>query len=280
MDDDARIAIVTGASAGIGEATSAALAARGLRVVMACRDRGRAEQAAARIRARVPSAKLDVELVDLASLASVRAAVARLGALPRIDVLVLNAGTTTKVRELTEDGLERTLAVDTLGPFALTVPLLDRMRAGARIVQLAGIYHRRGELDLDDLSFASRRWSMLAANNQAQLARVVLAFELARRLDPAQVTVNAVHPGAVRTNAQKDAPRWAQLLMRTVARPFFVDADRGAEPVVRLALDPALARVSGRFFDRMDEAAANPIAHDAALGRALWDRACALTGVS
>lgn len=275
------VAIVTGASSGIGEATAKGLAARGLRVILPCRDRARGEAAAARIRAAVPSADLALEEVDLGALASVRACVDRLRTLPRIDVLVLNAGTTTRARELTADGFERTLAVDVLGHFALTVPLLPALRAAApsRIVTLAGIYHRKGAIDLDDLHFARRAWTMRAANDQAQLARVVIAFELARRLRDLGVTSNAVHPGAVITEAQRDAPAWARLLIHTVARPFFVLPDRGAAPVVRLAVDPALEGVTGRYFDRAREAPAHPLASDPDFGRALFARFAELTGL-
>jgi NAD(P)-dependent dehydrogenase (short-subunit alcohol dehydrogenase family) len=269
------ICVVTGASSGIGEATARALASSGRRVVMLCRDPARANAAADRIRAEVPGAELAIEQVDLASLASVRACVARLRDGEPIRALVLNAGTTTRVREQTEDGFERTLAVDFLGPFALTLGLIERLRAGApaRVVQLAGIYHRRGTVDLDDLHFERGTWSMMRANNRAQLARVIFACELARRLEGQGVTVNAVHPGAVRTRAQESAPWWGKLLLRTVARPFFVDPDRGAAPVVRLVLDPSLEGTTGRFFDRDRDGGLCPAARDRTLARALWERA-------
>lgn len=274
-----RLCVVTGATSGIGEATAAALAERGAHVVMVARDAERARAATARIRARTPTAELDVELADLGSLRSTRALVERLGTRPPVDVLVLDAGTTTTSREVTEDGFERILAVDFLvGSYALALPLAARMPPGARIVQLAGIYHRRGRIDLDDLQFERRGWTMDAANAQAQLARVLFVVELAERLAARRVTVNAVHPGAVLTNAQRAAPLWARVLIHTLARPAFVRAGRGAEPVVRLCTAPELATTTGRFFDRTTPSTLPPASDDRALRHALWDRAFRLTG--
>lgn len=272
--------MVTGASSGIGEATALGLAARGAHVVMVGRDALRCSEAAARIRAKAPDAKLSIELADLASLKSVGALVERLARLPSIDVLVLDAGVTTKVRESTEDGFEKILAVDFLvGSFALALPLIPRMPRGARIVQLAGIYHRRGHIDLEDLQLAKHPWTMSAANARAQLARVLFVVELAERVAARGIRVDAVHPGAVITNAQRDAPLWARVLIHTLARPGFVLPARGAAPVLRLCEDPDLG-VSGRFFDRMREAPLPPAATDRALRAALWERAEQLTRVT
>ncbi|MCB9625594.1 MAG: SDR family NAD(P)-dependent oxidoreductase [Sandaracinus sp.] len=275
-------ALVTGATSGIGEAAAVQLAERGYEVIALCHERAHGESARERILARVPAAEVTLLEADLASLASVRTAaadfVARSEGRP-LDVLIHDAGTTTKAREVTEDGFEKMLAVDLIGPFALTLPLLPLLRAAkpGRIVQLAGVYHRRGHLDLDDLHFERREWSMMEANNQAQLARVLFACELAARHDPSELVANAVHPGAVLTNAQRDAPWWAKALIHTVARPAFVRPERGAEPVVRLATDPSLTGVSGKFFDRMHEAPLVAQAQDAALRAEMWERLVAMT---
>jgi NAD(P)-dependent dehydrogenase (short-subunit alcohol dehydrogenase family) len=219
---------------------------------------------------------------DLASLRSVRAfADAVTARFPRIDALVNNAGVVPEKREVTEDGFEHLLAVTFLGPFLLTTLLLphleNEVRAG-RVVNLAGIYHRHGVLDLDDLMFERRPWELGAVNAQAQLARVVFTVELARRTVPRECTANAVHPGAVKTHAQDHAPLWAKLLIATVARPVFVDAEEGARPVVHLVGAPELEGISGRFFDRLHEADLAPTAIDPELGTALWERATELTG--
>ena len=245
-----RVAVVTGATAGIGEEVSAGLARLGAEVVLVCRDARRGAETCARIRERVPGASLRVVSCDLASLASVRHAASEIREVAhRLDVLVHDAGTTSPKRELTEDGIERTLAVDVVGPFLLTALLRDRLEAAhGRVVTLAGIYHRRGWLDPADLDLAKRTYDWLAANNQAQLGRVLFTAELARRA-PRLVAV-AVHPGAVLTSAQAKLPAALRLLVHTLARPAFVRAELGALPVLRLASRPELGEVSGRFFDR------------------------------
>jgi NAD(P)-dependent dehydrogenase (short-subunit alcohol dehydrogenase family) len=279
-----RTIVVTGASSGIGEATARLLARAGDTVVMACRRLDRGEAAAARIRAAEPSLRgaLIPMACDLASLRSVRAFAGDvLSRVPRIDALVNNAGVVPRKRELTEDGFEHVLAVSFLGPFLLTSLLLPALRSGpraGRIVNLAGIYHRHGVLEFDDLMFERRAWTLGAVNAQAQLARVALTVELARRVPARECTSNAVHPGAVKTHAQDHAPLWAKLLMSTVARPVFVGPEEGAEPVVHLVGASELEGISGRFFDRMHESALVPQAVDPETGERLWQRATELTG--
>ncbi len=280
-----RICIVTGSTSGIGEATCAELARLGNTVVMACRRIERGEDAAARIRASGPvSGELVPMVCDLASLRSVRAfASALVARFPRVDALVNDAAVVPDKHEVTEDGFEHLLAVAFLGPFLLTTLLLPHLRArdggrAGRVVNLAGIYHRHGVLDLSDLMFERRPWEMGAVNAQAQLARVAFCVELARRIPAAECTANAVHPGAVRTHALDHAPWWAKLMVATVARPVFVDAREGAQPVVHLVGAPEVEGVSGRFFDRMVESELVPRATDPVTNARLWQRATELTG--
>ncbi len=282
----ARVCVVTGASSGIGEAAAARLATLGNTVVLACRRQARAEEAAERIRATHPSGPVVPMECDLASLRSVRAFAANvLDRHARIDALVNNAGVVPEQRQLTEDGFEHVLAVAFLGPFLLTTLLLPSLRArtgerAGRVVNLAGIYHRHGALDLDDLMFARRAWELGAVNAQAQLARVAITVELARRIPSSECTANAVHPGAVRTHAQDHAPWWAKLMIETVARPVFVAASEGAAPVVHLVGASELEGVSGHFFDRMHDSTLVPAATNAEVNARLWARAMELTGAS
>lgn len=246
-------ALVTGASAGIGQAVCRGLLRAGASVTMVSRDAEALDAARRGLAADFPEAELSMATCDLGSHASIDALAAGLD--QTFDLVVHDAGTTSPTRVLTEDGEERTLAVDVLGPMRLTEQL--KLAENARIVVLTGIYQRRGHVDFGDLSFEKRSYELGAANAQAQRLRLLWVDALARRW-PAR-TVVAVHPGAVRTRAITRAPAWARVLAATVARPAFVRAELGALPVLRLLIDDA---VSGRFYDRFALTRDAPTEHE------------------
>ena len=190
---------MTGATSGLGLATARRLAALGATVVLHGRDPARCEAAAAAL-AR-DGAAVDWLVADLGDQRQVRAlATAAQERHARLDVLVNNAGATFPRRALTPEGVERTLAVNHLAPFLLTTLLLDLLRASApaRVVNVASVAHEHGRLDLDDLAM-ERGYRPFAAYSRSKLANVLFTRELARRLEGTGVTVNAVHPGLVRT---------------------------------------------------------------------------------
>jgi NAD(P)-dependent dehydrogenase (short-subunit alcohol dehydrogenase family) len=270
-----KVCAVTGANAGIGLEVATGLARMGGTVLLLCRDERRGADARRAIAATTGTEDVHVVRCDLASLDSVRAAASAVRAgWDRLDVLVHNAGGAFPARELTGDGIEATLAVDVVGPFLLTALLRDRLEAArGRVVTVAGIYHRRGRIDLDDLGYHRRPYRWLAASNGAQLGRVLVTAELARRSP--RVTAVAVHPGGVLTRGQQRLPLAIRVLIHTLLRPGFVRAEIGAAPVLRLAADPDVRGVSGRFFDRFRAA---PDAPDPALAAAFWKALEALTG--
>lgn len=261
--------LVTGANAGIGLHTAKGLAVRGGRVILLCRDEAKGRAAVEEV-----GHEAELVLADLTDHDAVRRAAGEI--LERFDalhVLINNAGTFSMDRRVDARGVERSFSAGYLGHFLLTSLLRERLEASApaRVIHLAGISHRKGQLDLDDPWFERRPWDAWAANKQTQLARVVFAVELARRLEGTGVTSNAVHPGAVLTDTTRAAPWWARLLIHTVLRPGFVRPPRGARPVVWLAARPELAEVTGRFFDRQREAELVGAARDPGLGTRLWE---------
>ncbi|MEO8274321.1 MAG: oxidoreductase [Chloroflexota bacterium] len=188
-----RTVIVTGANSGLGRATTAALAAAGARVVMAVRDVTRGEQAAAAI-----AGKTEVRELDLADLASVRRFAA--GWSEPIDVLVNNAGVMAVPEASTIDGFEMQFGTNHLGHFALTNLLLPQVTD--RVVNLASMAHRFGEIVLEDLNWKSRPYKPWAAYGQSKLANLLFTLELERRLelDHSCVRAFASHPGYAATN--------------------------------------------------------------------------------
>jgi len=267
--------LITGGNGGIGQATATELARRGFRVIITARTEPKAAAAVAEIRAASGSDDVEYRLLDLASLDSIRALVAQLhDELDGLDVLINNAGIVQRHRTETADGFESTLGVNHLGHFALTNGLLDLLEAAApsRIVVLSSGAHEfaRSGLDFDDLQ-AEQKFSSMGAYGRSKLANLLFVRELAKRIDGSGVTVNAVHPGAVRTRLGRDGDggRLGNVAM-TLLGPFFRSPEKGARTSVFVATDPSLDGVSGAYF--ADEKRKDPRAtalDDAAAAR-LW----------
>lgn len=262
-----KVCAVTGANSGIGQEVSLGIARLGGSVLLLCRRPDEGERVRQSILASQPTADVSVVTCDIADFGSIGRAAARLlGSWPRLDVLVHNAGATFPRRTMTADGVEATLAVDVVGPFLLTALLRQRLEScRGRVITLTGIYQRKGHVDTNDLHFARRPYDWLAANNQAQKGRWLFMSELARRV-PSLMTA-AVHPGAVLTGAQARLPHLVRALTHTLARPAFVRPEVGAIPVLRLAANPDLRHLTGRFFDRCRVA---PDVADPALAQTFW----------
>ena len=275
-----RTVLVTGGTGGIGLATAAGLAGLGARVGIVGRDAARGEAAAARLRG--AGGLVDVFTADLSAQREVRRLAGEvLAAYPRLDVLVNNAGGYWATRHTTEDGLERTFAVNHLAPFLLTDLLLERLRASApaRVVTVSSGAQAMGRIDLDDLQ-GVRGYSGQRAYNQSKLANVLFTYELARRLEGSGVTANVLHPGVVRTNfGREDAKGWMRLLL-PVVRPFLKSPEQGAATSVYLASSPEVEGVTGRYFVDRRAKDSSRASRDAALAARLWERSAQLTGVA
>jgi NAD(P)-dependent dehydrogenase (short-subunit alcohol dehydrogenase family) len=310
-DQSGRIAVVTGGSSGLGLETAAILAGRGATVVLACRDLGKAEQAAEQVRARAGQAdvqaaeqagsgRADVRVVrlDLARLASVRQAAEEIrSACGRLDLLINNAGVMAVPYHRTEDGFELTFATNHLGPFALSGLLLDRLleTPGSRVVTVSSIGHRMGAgtMRFDDPMF-ERGYRPWDAYYQSKLANLLFTYELQSRLEtaaPGGTIALAAHPGNARTELWRHTPRLTRILYRPALRPitfwFAQSAQAGALATLRAATDPAARGGEyygpvGRFqytgYPARVESSAQ--SHDRAAARRLWELSEELTGVS
>ena len=275
-----RTVLVTGGTGGIGLATAEGLSGLGAHVGIVGRDRGRAETAAAGIRA-ATGRDVDVFVADM----SVQAEVRRLGAevlaaYPRLDVLVNNVGGYWAHRHVTPDGLEHTFALNHLAPFLLTALLIDRLRASApaRVVTVSSGAQSMGRVDFDDLQGAVR-YNGQRAYNQSKLANVLFTYELARRLEGTGVTANVLHPGVVRTSfGLEDSGRWMRLMLPFV-RPFLKSPARGAATSVHLASDPGLEQVSGYYFANGKQKQSSAPSYDVAVAGRLWETSARLVGL-
>lgn len=263
--------LITGGTSGIGLESAAVLAGMGASVIIVGRDAGRVAQAQATIKAR-SGADAAAYLCDFASFAAVRQMADQvLRDVPKLDVLINNAGAVFARRTLTADGLEATFAVNHLAPFLLTQLLLPRLitSAPSRIVTVASGRHAHGTMDFDDLEFA-RGYQILRAYARSKLANVLFASEQARRLVGTGVTSNSVHPGRVATNIWAGAPSWTKPLIRFWLSRTFISVEDGAAPIIALASRPDLDQVTGQYFNRLEAAAPSGVAQDWDVAGRLW----------
>jgi NAD(P)-dependent dehydrogenase (short-subunit alcohol dehydrogenase family) len=275
-----RVAIVTGATAGIGLYTALGLARQGMRLVMVGRDPARTERARRLVAERSGSDRVEFALADFASLAAVRRlAEALLARHDRIDLLINNAGLISPRFQLSEDGYELSFAVNHLAPFLLTNLLLDRLRGSAlaRIVTVASQAHRGARLDLSEVT-RPRDWTPLSAYNRSKLCNILFTRALARRLDPTEVTAACLHPGVVATAIGDRAGVLARLGWRLV-RPFLIGPEKGAATSLFLATVADAKLFHGAYVIGTGIAEPDTPARDDRLGEALWNESARLVGL-
>ena len=301
-DQSGRLAIVTGANSGLGYEIARRLAGAGGEVVLAVRDRAKGEDAQRSIAADHPAARLMVEEVDVASLASVaRFADDRLRDGQPIDLLVNNAGImAVPERHLTPDGFEVQFATNYLGAFALTGRLLPLLRAGTapRVVTMSSLAAWMGPIDFDNLQ-AERSYSAWRAYGQSKLADLLFALELDRRGRAAGwgVLAMSAHPGLTQTNLGRNGPSHGEpSRLKTITQPLTdrlmrlpfasQQPEQGAGPALFAATSPSA--IGGGFYGPAGllELTGGPApakvprwARDAKVGARLWEVSEELTGV-
>ena len=250
MDDLAgRTFLVTGGNAGIGRATATALAGRGGRVYIACRSRPKAEAAVAAIKASTGNDAVASLPLDLADLSSVRACAEAFLALGEpLHVLVNNAGTGGE-HGLTRDGFEMLFGVNHLGHFALTLALLDAIKAGApaRIVNVSSDAHYQAQgVDFGALRRRTRTVTGMREYAVSKLCNVLFAQELARRLDGTGVTSYALHPGVVASDIWRRVP-WP---VRPLMKRRMISTEEGARTSLYCSAAEEAAQDTGKFYDK------------------------------
>jgi retinol dehydrogenase 12 len=276
-----RVAIVTGATAGIGLYTALGLARQGMRVVMVGRDPERTERAQRLVAKRSGSGMVETALADFASLAAVRRlADTLLSAHDRIGVLVNNAGLISPRFQLSEDGYELTLAVNHLAPFLLTNLLLERLRASApsRIVTVASQAHRSARLDIAAMTH-SPNWTPLSAYGCSKLCNVLFTHALAHRLDTRQVATACLHPGVVATAIGDRAGRIAGFGWRLI-KPLLISPEKGAATSMFLATVADPTPFHGAYVIDRHIAEPDAAARDDRLAEALWRESERLVGLT
>lgn len=288
---------VTGASGGIGLAVCEALARKGIRLLAIVRNEARGRELVQRLEGAVPGARIEMVIADLGSLAAVRSAAAEIARrAPKLQGLILNAAVVTDRREVTADGLERQFAVNHLAGFLLATSLIPVLRAGApsRIVVVASKASRGASIDLENLS-SQGEYAPTRVYATTKLENILFARALARRLEGSGITVNALHPGVVRTvlletlirhydgpgsilrRAIAPARRVAGIIKRMILPPrplvkWFDTPEEAAERVVYVATAESVAATTGAYFEDFKAVDGPPLSQDRDLGEALWVR--------
>ncbi|HUR14864.1 MAG TPA: oxidoreductase [Mycobacteriales bacterium] len=282
-----RTALVTGANSGLGFWTSVELARHGARVLMACRNPERATAALERLRAEAPGGTAELVALDLASLASVEAAVTDVAdRTDALDVLVNNAGIMAVGEGKTVDGFELQLGTNHLGHFALTgrlIPLLLK-GSGPRVVTVSSYAHKIGKIHFEDL-MAEAGYHRWRAYGQSKLANLLFTLELDTRAQ-GRLTAVAAHPGYAATHLQQgQGQRHFETLMHLGNKVFAQSDVQGAWPSLRAATDPGVQ--GGEYYGpHLMELRGHPVlagrsrhARDVYAAARLWDVSEQLTGV-
>jgi NAD(P)-dependent dehydrogenase (short-subunit alcohol dehydrogenase family) len=275
-----KVCLVTGATHGIGLETARALAGSGATVLVHGRDLARADAVAGDLARTTGNPRVRAVQADFARLADVRRLAQELTAsVPRLDVLVNNAGMMSATRGRSAEGYDLTFAVNHLAPFLLTNLLLPSLAAAAagRIVVVASAAHRRARLDFDDL-MNTRVSGLLPAYARSKLANILFTRALAQRWRGSTVTANALHPGFVNSHIFHATPALRLLLMPFA--PFLMRTPaQGAAGSIYLATSPQVAAVSGAYYEGGRQVAPSEAAQNAADGERLWQESARLTGL-
>lgn len=281
-----RVAIVTGANTGIGLEAARILAKKGATVVLACRSAEKGEAALAGIRAESPKGSAELQILDLASLKSVRSFAAGFRErYDHLDLLVNNAGVMMPPLSQTEDGFELQFGVNHLGHFALTGLLVDLLvrTNGSRVVTVSSAAHKWGHIDFEDLQWEQRPYKKTGSYGQSKLANLLFTYELQRRLDAAKAPTVALaaHPGWTATDLQRNTG-----LFRALNPLFAMKPWKGALPTLRAATGGEAE--GGQYYGPHGlgemrgfpvPVSSNDASRDEAVARRLWDVSEALTGV-
>ena len=272
--------VVTGGTSGIGEVAAVALAKMGTRIILVARDKSRGDATLARLRDSAPGIAHSIHFADLLRLAEMKRVAAQIADRePRIDMLINNAGALFATRRLTEDGLERTFALNHMAYFVVTEGLRARLSASspARIINTASAAHQGATLDFDDLQSA-KSFGATKAYGRSKLCNILFTRELARRLQGTGVTANCLHPGFVATRFGDQS---GALMSRLVwlAKFFAISPAKGAETIVYLACSPDIAETTGQYFYKSVPTTPSSWAQDDRSALLLWQRSAALSGM-
>jgi NAD(P)-dependent dehydrogenase (short-subunit alcohol dehydrogenase family) len=276
-----KVCLITGATNGIGQAAAMALAQMGATVIIAGRNEDRCQHTVAQIKNESGNPNVDYLMTNLSVQSQIRKMAEEFKSrYARLDVLVNNAAAIYFTRQVSADGIEMNFAINHLAYFLLTNLLLGTLKASApaRVINVASNSHRNKHLAFNNLELVRGYWAG-TAYGRSKLCNLYFTYELARRLEGTGVTVNAMHPGFVRTNMAANngwiVRRFLPLVHRNSLTP-----EQGASTIVYLASSPDVKTLTGKYFIREREVRSDPISYDKSIAKRLWDVSEEMTGLN
>lgn len=270
--------VITGATSGIGEVAADRLAQKGARIVFVARDHARGQETLKHLRAIAGHDSHAVHYADLTRLSEMkRVAKAIADSEPEIDVLINNAGALFNTRQVTEDGLEKTFALNHMSYFVVTNLLLDKLKPGARIVSTASDAHKGAKLNFNDLQ-SEKGYSGFGVYGRSKLMNILFTRELAKRLAGSGVTANCLHPGFVATRFGDSSGGILSWGVRA-AKSFALTPEQGAETIIYLASSPDVENRSGGYYYKSALASPSSEAQSDADAKRLWDSSARISGL-
>jgi NAD(P)-dependent dehydrogenase (short-subunit alcohol dehydrogenase family) len=268
-----KIVLITGANSGIGKETARVLAERGATIIMICRNKERGEAALQELKEKTHSNNFELLIADLANPESIRNIVTEFKEkYDRLDVLINNAGLTLNERIITPLGYEKTFAINHLGHFLLTQLLLETLKKSApsRIINVSSAAHHTANLKFNDINQKSHYRGFIAYSN-SKLANLLFTYELARRLEGTGVTVNALHPGFVKSNFGKGGRNKIFKALFVIARLFAISVEKGAKTSIYLASSPKVEGVTGKYFVKCKPVKSSDASYKLESQKRLWE---------
>ncbi len=262
--------LITGANSGVGKSLSLFSAMKGDTVVMVCRNKLRGELARDEIIRTTGNKSVHLIIADLSSLDSVKYAADEFRSnFNNLHILINNAGINLPVRELTVDGYEKVFATNHLAYFYLTKLLLDllKLSSPSRIINVSSNAH--AEIDIGDL-MSVKKYDQYKVYCHSKMSNILFTYELAERLKETEVTVNAVHPGVVRTNIYETVHGFPRFLIGLMM-PFFISPSKSAQYILPLMYSEKFRNVSGKYFVKTRETATKKGSYDVEVRKKLWE---------
>jgi len=278
---EGKVCLVSGATAGIGEATALQLAKLGATVVGVGRNPAKIDNSNRMIKEISGNPNVSFLLADLSSQKDIQNLTHQFkNQYSRLDILVNNAGATFAERQESVDGIEMTFALNHLGYFLLTNLLLDLLEksAPARIINVSSSLHKMGKLDFQDIPF-EQGYTRSKAYQRTKLANIAFTYELARRISNQHVTVNAMNPGLVATNVGNSAGGFTARIKDVVDKIGGISPEEAARTIIYLASSPELAGVSGKYFVKEKSIPSSKMSYDLEFCRRLWEISQGLTSL-